>query len=323
MTSKRIFLTGASGCIGHYIVEALMQATQHELFLLVRNPDKLKFDVQARPGVTVLRSDIRDIEQYSDLLKTIDCAILTATSWGGADEVYQVNVDKNLKLLELLDLDRCQQVIYFSTESILDRQNQLLKEAEEIGSDYIRSKYICYSKLGQLAIAPKITTLFPTLVFGGDDRHPYSHISAGIGEVVKWCKLIRFFQADGSFHFIHGKDIAQIVQHLIDHPPSVGESRDLVLGNARVTVDQAITEICTYLNHAPLLGIPLSPWLIDLFIVLFRVQIGNWERFSLHYRHFTHQTVINPSAFGLVPYCATIGDLLQASGIAPAQSPSG
>ena len=311
-------MTGASGCIGHYIVEALMPAN-YELFLLVRNPDKLKFDVKAHPGITVIRSDLKDIEQHSELLKTMDSAILTATSWGGADEIYQVNVEKNLKLMTLLDPDRCQQVIYFSTASILDRQNQLLPAAEEIGSDYIRSKYICYSKLGQLAIAPRITTLFPTLVFGGDDRHPDSHISAGIGEVVKWCKLIRFFQADGSFHFIHSQDIAQIVQHLIKHPPTGDQSRDLVLGNDRVTVDQAIAEICNYLNQAPLLGISLSPWLIDLFIVLFRVQMGDWDRFSLRYRHFTHKYVTSPTAFGLPPYCATVSDILKASGIAPAR----
>jgi nucleoside-diphosphate-sugar epimerase len=156
-------------------------------------------------------------------------------------------------------------------------------------------------------------------VFGGDEHHPYSHLSAGIGEVVNWCKLIRFFQADGSFHFIHGQDIAQIVQHLIDHPPASGESRDLVLGNERVTVDQAIADTCNYLNQAPLLGISLSPWLVDLFIVLFRVQMGDWDRFSLHYRHFTHQNVTSPAAFGLTPYCATVSDILNASGIAPGQ----
>ncbi|MDE5120331.1 MAG: SDR family oxidoreductase, partial [Trichodesmium sp. St19_bin1] len=42
MSHKRIFITGASGCIGHYIVEFLIQNTHHELYLLVRNPDKLK-----------------------------------------------------------------------------------------------------------------------------------------------------------------------------------------------------------------------------------------------------------------------------------------
>ena len=44
MSHKRIFITGASGCIGHYIVEFLIQNTHHELYLLVRNPDKLKVE---------------------------------------------------------------------------------------------------------------------------------------------------------------------------------------------------------------------------------------------------------------------------------------
>ncbi|XTZ12966.1 MAG: SDR family oxidoreductase, partial [cyanobacterium endosymbiont of Rhopalodia inflata] len=48
---KRIFLTGASGCIGHYMTEALIQETAHELFLLVRNPEKLQVDYKARPNI--------------------------------------------------------------------------------------------------------------------------------------------------------------------------------------------------------------------------------------------------------------------------------
>lgn len=49
MNAKKIFITGASGCIGHYLVETLIQQTNHELYLLVRNRDKLKIDSKARP----------------------------------------------------------------------------------------------------------------------------------------------------------------------------------------------------------------------------------------------------------------------------------
>lgn len=322
MISKRIFVTGASGCIGHYIAETLIQETKHELFLLVRNPDKLMVDVHARPGVTIIRSDIREIEQHSSLLKTIDCAILTATAWGG-DGVHDVNVLSTLRLMELLDPEICQQVIYFSTASVLDRDNQLLKEAGEIGSDYIRSKYVCFEKLTKLAIAPKVTTLFPTLVLGGGDvstsngvtRYPYSHLSAGIGEVIRWMKLIRFFDADGSFHFIHGQDIAVVVKHLVENPPIAVEPRKIVLGNEKLTVNQAIEEACAYLNQKIYFRIPLSLWLTDFFIFLFRIQMGEWEHFSLHYRHFVYQNPVSPATFGMPTYCATLYDVLKLSGI--------
>ncbi|MBW4443483.1 MAG: NAD(P)-dependent oxidoreductase [Plectolyngbya sp. WJT66-NPBG17] len=308
--TKRIFVTGASGCIGHYLVEALIQETQYELFLLVRDANKLKIDVTVRSNITVIQSDMCDIEQHRELLKTIDCVVLAATAWGG-ESVQAVNISKNLALLSMLDTDRIEQVIYFSTASILDRQNQLLPEAMAIGNDYLKSKYVCYEKLAGLAIAPKITKLFPTLVIGGGERYPYSHLTAGVPEVAKWAKLIRFFRADGSFHFIHGHDIAQVVRQFIDHPPA---EKSIVLGNEKITVNQAIDEMCEYLGSKPILGIPLL-WLADVIIFLFRIQVGEWDRFALRYRHFTHQNPVSPATFGMENYCSTMEDVLKLSGV--------
>lgn len=320
MSPKRIFITGASGCIGHYIAEALIQETDHELFLLVRNPDKLQVDCQARPGVTVLQADLRQIEKFADLLKTIDVAILTATAWGGPKEVFDINVAKTLQLMNLLDPAVCEQVMYFSTASILGRDNQPLKEAGQLGTDYIKTKYVCYQRLPQLAIAPKITTLFPTLVLGGDEHKPYSHLTSGIPEVVKWINLIRFLRAEGSFHFLHGRDIAQVVRHLADHPPAPGDPRQVVLGNPALTVNQAIEAVCRYLGKRIYFRIPLSMWLADFLIATFRIQMAAWDRFCLSYRHFTYQNPVNPASLGLTTYCPTFSDVLKLSGIPEGRS---
>ncbi|MBD1844388.1 NAD(P)-dependent oxidoreductase [Cyanobacteria bacterium FACHB-63] len=308
--TKRIFVTGASGCIGHYLVEALIQNTRHELFLLVRDASKIKIDLTARSGITVIESDLREIEQHRELLKTIDCAILAATAWGG-EGIQEVNVQSNLQLLSMLDPERIEQVIYFSTASILDRDNQLLPEAFTIGNDYLKSKYVCCEKLAGLAIAPKITKLFPTLVIGGGERYPYSAVTTGIPEVAKWAKLIRFFRADGSFHFIHAHDIAQVVRHFVDHPP---KERSFVVGNEKITVNQAFEELCFYFGLKPMLGFPLI-LLADLVIFLFRIQMGEWDRFALRYRHFTHQNPISPATFGMENYCSTMEDVLRLSGV--------
>ncbi len=319
MTPKRILVTGASGCIGHYITETLINQTDHELYLLVRNANKLQVDTKARPGITVLQGDMGKIEQFADLLKTIDTAILTATVWGG-DDIFDINVTKTVELINLLDPEVCQQVIYFSTESILDRHNQLLREAGEIGTDYIRSKYECFQKLANTAItegvalkaiASKITKVFPTLVLGGDETKPYSHLSAGIPEIAKLINLIRFFKADGSFHFIHGKDVAQVVSYLIDNPPKANESRQLVLGQKRITADEAVEEACEYLNKKIYFRIPLSLGLANILIPLFRIQMAAWDRFCLTYRHFSHENPVNPESLGLPNYCATFSDVLR------------
>ncbi len=310
----RIFLTGASGCIGHYLAEALIEETEHELFLLVRNPDKLKFNYQARNGVEILSADLREIEQFSDLLKTIDVAILAATAWGGEAESREINVVKTIALLNLLSPEVCQQVIYFSTASILDRHNQLLPQAGEIGTDYVRTKYECFSQLPQLAIAPNITAVFPTLVVGGNENKPYSHLAGGLPDVIKWIDLIRWFKADGSFQFIHAQDIARIVLYLVDNPPqhsSKASIDKLVLGNSPLTVNQAVEEICAYSNKRIYFRIPLSIWLANFFIKTFRIQMAAWDRFCLNYRHFTYEHHVNPASFGLKNYCPTLTDVMR------------
>ncbi len=307
----RIFLTGGSGCIGHYIAEALIEETEHELFLLVRNPDKLKLD-RIRDGVNILQGDLQEIEGFKDLLSTIDVAILAAAAWGGETESREINVVKTISLMNLLSPEVCQRVIYFSTASILDRHNQLLPQAGEIGTDYIRTKYECFSKLSKLAIAPKITALFPTLVLGGDGNKPYSHLSADLPEVIKWMNLIRFFQADGSFHFIHAKDIANIVLYLIDNSPKkLAQIDKLVLGNSPLTVNRAIEEICTCLNKKIYFRIPLFIWLANFFIRVFRIRMAAWDRFCLDYRHFTYENAVNPASLGLKSYCPTLTDAIK------------
>jgi nucleoside-diphosphate-sugar epimerase len=313
----RIFITGGSGCIGHYIVESLIQETNHELFLLIRNPSKLKINYNARSGVNILEGDLREIANFQDLLKTIDVAILAATCWGGEQESYDINVKGNIDLIKALNPQICQQVIYFSTASILGKNNQILPEAAEIGTDYIRTKYQCFNKLKELEIYPKITTVYPTLVFGGDDNKPYSHLSAGLGDLPKWMNIIRWFKADGSFHFIHGKDIAQIITYLVENNPTLNNNikRQIVLGNESLTVDQLIQEICQYLGKKIYFQIPLPLSLANIFIKIFDIKMAQWDYFCLNYRHFTYENPINPSKLNLPTYAPTVSELLKVSGI--------
>lgn len=312
---KKVLVTGASGCIGHYITENLIQQTNHELYLLVRTPEKLKIDCTVRPGIHVIQGDMTEIENYSELIKNIDVAVLTATAWGGTKAVSDVNVNKTILLMKMLEAGKCEQIIYFSTASILDRNNHLLPQAGQIGTDYIRSKYECYGQFSRLPLAKIVTTLYPTLVLGGDENKPLSHLTSGLPQVVKWIDLIRFLKADGSFHFIHGKDIAAVVNHLINNPPGEGESRQLVLGTEPVTVNQAVETACNYLGKEIKFRLDLNPTLADIIIKIFRIQMAAWDRFCLEYRHFTYQNPVNPATFGGPVYCQTFNDVLKVSGV--------
>jgi len=327
---KKIFVTGASGCIGHYIVESLLKQTDHYLYLLVRDPDKLQFNWENNPRIKVLLGNLENIAEHSDLLlKEINIAILAATSWGGSAEAYDVNVVKSLALLEMLNPNICEQIFYFSTASILDQDNELLEPAIQFGTDYIRTKYQCFSQLSRLEISDRIIALFPTLVLGGDRTKPFSHLSAGFPEIIKWLGLIRWFTTEGSFHFIHAQDIAKTITYIINNPQTELSTEDpdldqeennsaitkVVLGNQAITVDQTIDQFCTYRQTKKYFSIPLYNWLINLFIKIFKIQMDSWSYFSLNYRHFTYQNVVSPATFGLNNYVSTIHEVLKTTGL--------
>jgi nucleoside-diphosphate-sugar epimerase len=311
----RIFVTGGSGCIGHYIADLLIKNTDHELFFLVRNPSKLKFDYRYREDINILQGDLSQILEYKDLLNTINIAILTATCWGGEEESYQINVEANINLINSLNKDNCQQIIYFSTASILGQNNELLTEAGEIGTDYIRTKYQCFTKLSELKLYPKIITVYPTLVFGGDDNKPYSHLSAGLKDLPKLMNLIRWFQADGSFHFLHAYDIATVIGYLVENGTNLDDSfeKKLVLGNQPLTINQVIKEICSYLHKKVYFQIPLPIWLANIFIKVFNIQMAEWDYFCFNYRHFIYSKYVNPSTFNLQTYAPNLTKLLEVS----------
>ena len=70
--------------------------------------------VDQRAGIHVLQGDMRDVAQFADLLKTIDTAILVATSWGDPQESLRNQCrKKTLEIISMLDPEHCQQVIYF------------------------------------------------------------------------------------------------------------------------------------------------------------------------------------------------------------------
>ncbi len=306
---RRILITGASGCIGHYVTEALAADPGAELYLFVRDPQKVRLDPRWRSDVTVVQGDLREISRFADLIKTMNAAILAATSWGGR-EVREVNVIRTLELLHLLDPRVCTQVFYFSTASVLDRTNQPLPEAAQFGTRYIRSKHEALRRLPEVPVAEAITVLFPTLVFGGDTERPYSSLAIDLPAFMKWLNLARFLSLDGSFHFIHARDIAEVVRHLLHHPGLGGGLRTIVLGQAALTFDQAVEQICTALDKRIHFRIPIPASLLRRVAPFFQrhmpAEEAAWGAFCLRYRHFTHRDPVNPATFGLPNYCPTL-----------------
>lgn len=324
--SRRILITGASGCVGQYIAENLLANSDAHLLLLVRDPSKLSAVPVDHPRVTLLVGDLRELGPHAAAIASADRIIHTATAWGDPERAQAVNVVAVKELLRLTDPDRLQQVIYFSTASILDRRLQLLPEAMAYGTEYIQTKAACLQDLERHPLAPRIVAVFPTLVFGGAvggaDPHPTSYLTAGLKEALGWLWLARWLRTEASFHFIHAADIATVCAHLATTPhgpnpePDQGPVRRLVLGQAPITINAAVAALCRWRRvWVPPIGIDLRGWLIEGLIKLLRIEVNAWDRFSIRQRHFVHQPVSPPERFGLVSLAPSLDAVLETAGV--------
>jgi nucleoside-diphosphate-sugar epimerase len=323
---QRILITGASGCVGQYITEQLYRHSDAELLLLLRDPAKLTVVSADDPRVTLLVGDLRELTPHAGGIATATRIIHTATAWGDPLRAQQVNVDAVKQLLAFTSPVWLEQVIYFSTASILDRQLQLLPEAAEFGTEYIQTKALCLQQLEDHPLAAKIVAVFPTLVFGGQvgpgDRHPTSYLTAGLREATRWLWLAKWLRAEASFHFIHAADIALVCAHLATQPhqpnpePNQGALRRLVLGQAPISVNDTVTQLCRWRRSwQPPFGIDLQGWLIEALIKLLRIEVNAWDRFSIRQRHFVHEPVSPPERFGLVSYAPTLPAVFETAGL--------
>ena len=324
-TPSRILITGASGCVGQYTTAWLLDNSEAELLLWLRDPSKLTAVAANHPRIQLLVGDLREADRFASELASVHRVIHTATAWGDPERAQQVNVVAVKRMLSLLNPSLIEQITYFSTASILDRHLQPLTEALAYGTEYIQTKAQCLKDLEEHPLAGKIVAVFPTLVFGGrvdgSSLFPTSYLTEGLTEASKWLWLARFLRADASFHFIHAADIAAICGHLATHPhqpnpePGQGAVRRIVMGQKAISVDEAVASLCRWRGVRRTPGIPLWPWLIETLIRVLPIEVNAWDRFSIRQRHFIHQPVTQPERFGDRSHAADLEAVLLDSGL--------
>ncbi|MCU0530400.1 MAG: NAD(P)-dependent oxidoreductase [Cyanobium sp. Prado107] len=332
---QRILITGASGCVGQHIADRLLRESDAELLLLLRDPAKLTAVPADHPRITLLVGDLRELTPHAGAIATATHVVHTATAWGDPARAMAVNVDAVKQLLALTSPEWLEQVLYFSTASILDRDLQLLPEALTQGTEYIQTKALCLQQLEDHPLADRIVALFPTLVFGGrveggrvDGRgvFPTSYLTAGLKEACRWLWLAKWLRVDASFHFIHAGDIARVCAHLLSQPPGSeptadpepgqGRVRRLVLGQPAVTVNDTVRRLTRWRGGwMPPLALAVTPALVEVLIKLLRLEITPWDRFSIRQRHFVHEPISPPERFGLVSQAPTLEAVFEQAGL--------
>ncbi len=319
MTTKNLLITGANGCVGQYLIDWFINNSNYSIFLMVRDPRKLSNIIKTNKRIKLLTCDIRESKKYHDDIKNINYLVHTATAWGDPKRAYEVNVKAFKELLDLLSNDHLERIIYFSTASILDKNTDLMKESMIYGTEYIKTKYLCYESLTKSKYSKITDVIFPTLVFGGtlDDKSyfPVSYLTAGLKEAKKWLWLARFFKLDSKFHFIHAKDIAQICGYLIRETFNGDKRgfRKFVLGQKYITIDDALVTLLKKNKVRRYFCIRLRQRIIKILLKVLPIETTDWDSFSIKKYDFNHKPITSPETFGLTSYAKTLNKVLKVS----------
>ncbi len=325
MKIPRILITGASGCVGQYIAVWLLENSNAELLLWLRDPKKLKAISKDHKRIKLLIGDLREPKIFADELSKVTHVIHTATAWGDPQRAYQVNVTAVKELLNMLNPKIIEKIIYFSTASILDRFLKPLPQALRYGTEYIQTKAICLDQLETHPLKKKIIAVFPTLVFGGrvdsKSNYPTSYLTEGLMKACEWLWLARWIKLDSFFHFIHASDIAFVCGTLAlrphaqvteEQPPHL---KKIVLAQKSTNIDETIRTMCRWRDLRRTPSIPLKNWLIQILIKILPIQITDWDRFSIKQRNFIHSPITTPETLGGISQAPTLEDILQISGV--------
>ena len=177
----KVFLTGATGFVGHHVAKALA-GEGAELRLLVRKTSNLK-NLEGIAGDTVT-GDLMEPEGLKDALAGCDAVVHVAADYrlwiSDPAAMYRANVDGTRALLRLAREVRVPRVVYtssvatmhFRTDGIVINEDTPVSLADMVGH-YKRSKFLAEQEaLLAAGEGQQVMILNPTTPIGPNDQKP-------------------------------------------------------------------------------------------------------------------------------------------------------
>jgi dihydroflavonol-4-reductase len=177
----KIFLTGATGFVGHHVAKVLA-GEGAELRLLVRKSSKLS-NIEGIAGDTVV-GDLSNPNSYASALQGCDAVMHVAADYRlwirDPDAMYRANVDGTRDLLKLAREARVGRVVYtssvatmaFRTDGIVVNEDTPVTIADMVGH-YKRSKFLAEQQaIAAAQDGQQVMILNPTTPIGPNDAKP-------------------------------------------------------------------------------------------------------------------------------------------------------
>jgi len=242
LSGKKIAVTGATGFLGRYVVDALLQRGAIPIGV-VRNPDRVP-ELRAA-GVELRRADLGDLEALKESFVECD-AVASVAAMISVGSMYSIrkkqrdayirtNVGGIERVLEAADACGVRRIVHVSSANVYRdrkaplREDSPLHDLDEIGllnNNYSISKAAAERRACAIAADRNLslTILRPTGIYGANDFN-FMH----------WVRLvlrppITLWPAGTHLQLVHGADVAEALLLCLENERSIGEAYNVCGG---------------------------------------------------------------------------------------------
>lgn len=239
MKHTNILLAGATGYLGSYVLNALIEK-QNQVLAIVRNPNKLKNNNEN--FLEVKQAEVTKPDTLRDICKGIDTVISTVGITRQKDGLTYLDVDykANMNLLEEAKKAGVKQFVYVSAINGNKYRNLKIFEAKEKFVDALKSSGLNY------------TIVRPNGFFS--DMKDFL-------QMAKSGRVYLFGSGNQKFNPIHGEDLATFIVDNLEET-----NKELTIGGPDVLSLNDISKLALNALNKPIKIIHLPDWMRKLTI---------------------------------------------------------
>ena len=222
MKNKPIFITGATGLLGSYLLRSLIQDGYTDIRALKRKTSSLSLVVEVSNKITWIDGDIRDIFVLEDAMKGVaqvyHCAAIVSTNPRDYKEMMEVNKEGTANVVNAAlraDIDK---LVHTSSIAAIGRRKKLKTINEKTkwqrsswNSQYAISKYQSEMEVWRgAAEGLNVAVVNPSVIVGSGNW------DYGIAPIMKriW-KGFKFYPVGGT-GFVDVRDVARFMVKLME-----------------------------------------------------------------------------------------------------------
>jgi dihydroflavonol-4-reductase len=257
----RVFLTGATGFVGHHVAEALA-AEGADLRLLVRRTSKLA-NLEGIDGDTIV-GDLANPQSFAPALEGCDAVVHVAADYRlwirDPDAMYRANVDGTRDLLRLAREAHVPRVVYtssvatmhFRTDGIVINEDTPVSLDDMVGH-YKRSKFMAEQQaIAAAQDGQQVMILNPTTPIGPNDAKP-----TPTGRI-----FVDFLKGDFPAYVDTGLNLVDVTEVARTHVAALTTGtpgRRYILGGENLTLKQILDKMSAITGiPSPTVQIPFA-----------------------------------------------------------------